>query len=80
MSAIICTGRLCGLAPDVFWRQDPRVELSYDPVGIAKGLQLFDGLNIDMLLLISNELLRQSDIYLLVPVKLALLGFVWVVC
>ena len=36
------------VAPDVFWRQDPRVELSYDPVGISKGLQLFNGLNIDI--------------------------------
>jgi carboxymethylenebutenolidase len=36
------------VAPDVFWRQEPRVELSYDSVGIAKGLQLFDGLNIDI--------------------------------
>ena len=36
------------LAPDVFWRQDRRVELSYDPVGIAKGLKLYDGLNIDI--------------------------------
>ena len=36
------------VAPDVFWRQDPRVELSYDPAGIARGLQLFDGLNIDI--------------------------------
>ena len=36
------------VAPDVFWRQDPRVELSYDSAGMAKGLQLFDGLNIDI--------------------------------
>ena len=36
------------VAPDVFWRQEPRVELSYDSAGIAKGLQLFDGLNIDI--------------------------------
>ena len=36
------------VAPDVFWRQDSRVELSYDPVGSAKGLELFDGLNIDI--------------------------------
>ena len=36
------------VAPDVFWRQDPRVELSYDPMGITRGLQLFDGLNIDI--------------------------------
>ena len=36
------------VAPDVFWRQDPRVELPYDPVGISKGLQLFNGLNIDI--------------------------------
>ena len=36
------------VAPDVFWRQNPRVELSYDPAGITKGRQLFDGLNIDI--------------------------------
>ena len=36
------------VAPDVFWRQYPRVELSYDPAGVAKGLQLFEGLNIDI--------------------------------
>ncbi len=36
------------VAPDVFWRQEPRVELSYNSAGIAKGLQLFDGLNIDI--------------------------------
>ena len=26
------------VAPDVFWRQDPRVELSYDSVGLQKAL------------------------------------------
>ena len=36
------------VAPDVFWRQDTRVELSYNSVGITRGLQLFDGLNIDI--------------------------------
>ncbi|MDA9688938.1 dienelactone hydrolase family protein [Betaproteobacteria bacterium] len=36
------------VAPDVFWRQEPQIELSYDSAAIAKGVRLFDGLNIDI--------------------------------
>ncbi len=28
------------LAPDVFWREEPRVELGYDKAGFAKGVEL----------------------------------------
>tara|TARA_B100000575_G_scaffold120752_1_gene96115 strand:- start:389 stop:1099 length:711 start_codon:yes stop_codon:yes gene_type:complete len=36
------------VAPDIFWRQEPRVELAYDSNSLSKGLRLFEGLNIDI--------------------------------
>ncbi|MBC7919361.1 MAG: dienelactone hydrolase family protein [Rhodoferax sp.] len=33
------------LAPDVFWRQEPKVDLNYDEVGTQKAYQLMNGLD-----------------------------------
>lgn len=37
----------CVLAPDVFWRDAPRVELGYDPTGFERGMALLGKLNIE---------------------------------
>ena len=65
------------VAPDVFWRQEPRVELSYDSVGVAKGLQLFNGLNIDIA---AAELQRAVEAIRHIPSctgKVGAIGFWW---
>jgi carboxymethylenebutenolidase len=36
------------IAPDIFWREAPRVDLAYDDNGFAKGLSLLAGLNVDL--------------------------------
>ena len=33
------------LAPDVFWRQEPAVDLNYDEAGTKKAFALMQGLN-----------------------------------
>lgn len=37
----------CVLAPDIFWRDQPRLELNYDQTGFDRGLALLAGLNIE---------------------------------
>ena len=36
------------LAPDVFWRTQPRVELAYDGAGVSKGMELAQKTDIDI--------------------------------
>jgi carboxymethylenebutenolidase len=36
------------LAPDIFWRTQPRVELTYDPADIGKGMELAQKTNVDL--------------------------------
>ena len=39
----------CVLAPDVFWRDEKRLELNYDQAGFDKGLALLGKMNIDQI-------------------------------
>src|SRR5579859_395819 len=36
------------LAPDLFWRTQPRIELTHDTAGVAKGIELAQETNIDL--------------------------------
>jgi carboxymethylenebutenolidase len=36
------------LAPDLFWRTQPRIELAYDGAGVAKGMELALKTDIDL--------------------------------
>jgi len=36
------------LAPDIFWRQDPRVQLGYDSQGFERGLALLGSLDLNL--------------------------------
>ena len=37
----------CALAPDVFWRVEPEIELGYQPDDVAKGRALKQQMNLD---------------------------------
>lgn len=63
------------LAPDLFWRSEPGVEIAYDNEGFAKGLDLYGKLDINQALVDLSDAIETLRILPSVTGKIGAIGY-----